>query len=245
MNLPSTIVTLLCSALLLPVVKAGNSTVARERIIVRPAVAPKVETSSTEFKTNLLYDSLDLGALGLNKQALLHAYKGMEKLAGKGRLNEPDILTICDFSQSSKRKRLYIIDVTNFKVLMNTYVAHGKNSGLEYAQRFSNRIKSHQSSLGFYITRNTYHGKHGLSLKLTGLEAGFNDKAEARALVVHGANYIGPSRSGTTNIGRSYGCPAVPRKDAARMIDLIKDGSCLFIYHPSKTYLKGSKILNM
>ena len=244
MNLTSTIVTLLFPFLLVPAPEAGNSTVAPEKLVLGNESKNEAHASSLENKANSIFDSLQLDDLGLDREALLYAFEGQQKLAVKGKLSETDILTICDFSQSSGRKRMYIIDVKNYKLLLNTYEAHGKNSGLEYAERFSNKMKSHQSSLGFYVTGNTYHGKHGLSLKLAGQETGINDKAEARALVVHGANYIGPNRSGSTYMGRSYGCPAVPVKQAALVINLIKKGSCLFIYHPSRNYLKNSKILN-
>ena len=174
---------------------------------------------------------------------MLYAYRGQQKLARKGVLDNTDILTVCDFTRPSNSKRMYIIDVRNFKLLVNTYVAHGKNSGKKYAQRFSNRPESLQSSLGFYVTKTTYSGKHGLSLRLSGLEKGFNDKAERRAVVVHGAPYIGDD-FGTAFMGRSFGCPAVPKEIASKVINIIKNGSCLFIYHPSKSYLHGSRILN-
>src|SRR5690606_9287043 len=146
-----------------------------------------------------------------------------------------DVLSICDFSQSSKRKRLYIIDLEQKKLLMQTFVAHGKNSGSEYAKNFSNRPESHQSSLGFYVTRSTYYGEHGLALKIDGLERGINDKAFARNIVVHGSDYVGNSfLKNNKKIGRSFGCPAVPREQAPKIIQTIKQGTCLFIYHPSK-----------
>lgn len=191
-----------------------------------------------------LYDSLNLNQYGLSLQALEYAYKGYQKLKTKGILDNPGILTICDFTKSSFNKRMYILDVENYKMLLHTYVAHGKNSGGEYARRFSNQARSLASSLGFFITRNIYFGKHGLSLKLAGLEPGFNDKAERRAVVVHGAPYIGNSRLNSDYMGRSFGCPAVPLSEASKVINLIKDGTCLFIYHPSANYLHGSKILN-
>ncbi len=198
---------------------------------------------SYKTPSRLLYDSLKLGQFGLSLQALEYAYKGYERLETKGTLKNPSILTICDFSKSSAEKRMYIIDVANYKMLLNTYVAHGKNSGGEYARKFSNRVKSLASSLGFFVTKNIYHGKHGLSLKLAGLEPGYNDKAEQRAVVIHGAPYIGDNCH-SSYMGRSFGCPAVPRAEASKVIDLIKDGTCLFIYHPSASYLHGSKILN-
>lgn len=172
------------------------------------------------------------------------AYKGQQYLNERGSLANSDILAIVDFSQSSKKKRLYIIDTRDYKVLVNTYVAHGKNSGLNSAERFSNVPESLQSSLGFYVTKKTYFGKHGLSLRLAGMERGFNDKAEERAIVVHGANYIGSNRLASSYMGRSFGCPAVPQAQSEEVINILKDGTCLFIYHPTHQYLHGSKILN-
>jgi hypothetical protein len=194
---------------------------------------------SISAKAALLYDQLNLDEKGLSEEAFEYAYKGYEYLLEKNLVSHEGLLTICDLSQSSKQKRLYLIDLADNKIVLNTYVAHGRNSGGEYATRFSNKASSRQSSLGFYITKNTYMGEHGLSLRVEGLEPGFNDKAYRRAIVVHGADYIG---DGST--GRSYGCPAVPKKESKEIINTIKNGTCLFVYHPDKKYLQGSKILN-
>ena len=195
-------------------------------------------------ESNKLYDSLRLENLGLSRQALLYAYKGYAHLLSEGRLVKDDIVTICDFSQSSRKKRLYVIDVKRVKVLMNTYVAHGRNSGVDMATHFSNRPQSLESSLGFYVTKGTYTGKHGLSLRIDGLEKGWNDLAEERAVVIHGADYVGAHRLNAPYMGRSFGCPAVPANEVSKLIDIIKDGTCLFIFHPTGSYLHGSKILN-
>ncbi len=242
--LPLSIVCLLATFLLFPVVKAGSSKQIAKTETVEENAAARSGAVVAEAVAKALYDSLKLDKLGLSKEALLYAYKGQQKLEEEGIVQNPDILTVCDFSQPSDKKRMYILDVKNYKVLLNTYVAHGKNSGLEYAKQFSNRPESLQSSLGFYVTKGTYFGKHGLSLKLAGQERGFNDKAEARAVVVHGANYIGDNRLGAPYMGRSFGCPAVPQKLASKVINTIKDGTTLFIYHPSQQYLHGSTILN-
>jgi len=239
--LPLSFVFLLCTFLLLPVVKAGSNSGYPETI--SSTDNNNAEASSVEKYGNLLYDSLHLGEMGMKKDALLYAYKGQQHLVQEGKLSNATILTVCDFSQPSDSKRLYIIDVRNFKVLLNTYVAHGKNSGGLYAQRFSNRPSSLQSSLGFYVTKGTYFGTHGLSLRLAGQDRGYNDRAEARAIVVHGASYIGDEWLGG-KMGRSFGCPAVPARIAPKVIDLIKNGTCLFIYHPLKSYLHGSNVLN-
>jgi hypothetical protein len=203
------------------------------------------KTSSFDAEMELIYDSLQLQKRGLKKEAFNYAFTGYKKLEEEGKLNKEGLITICDLSQSSKRKRLYLIDLNECKLLLNTYVAHGKNSGGEYAKKFSNRPESRQSSLGFYRTKKTYYGGHGLALTLSGLEPGFNDKAERRKIVLHGSLYIGDNyRRWGKYMGRSFGCPAVPMKQSKTLINTIKDGSCLFIYHPSKNYLSGSKILN-
>jgi len=199
----------------------------------------------TDNTATVLYQSLELEVKGLSKEAFEYAWKGYQKLLENKQLSNSGYLTICDFSQSSKQKRLYLIDINNETVVMNTWVAHGRNSGLDYATKFSNTPESLQSSLGFYVTKQTYTGEHGLSLKVQGLEPGFNDKAFQRAIVIHGADYIGAQRmSSSSFMGRSYGCPAVPKEESATLINTIKNGTCLFIYHPSKKYLANSKILN-
>ena len=130
-------------------------------------------------------------------------------------------------------------------MLFNTYVAHGQNSGKEFANRFSNAPESFQSSLGFYETSETYQGKNGYSMHLTGLEKGINDKADQRAIVMHGAPYVSENYIHSQGyIGRSWGCPAVPEKHNKPIIDRIKNGTCLFIYAGNKTYSRKSKILN-
>lgn len=204
-----------------------------------------VYSVANENKAGRLYEEMQLSSFGLSRQAFEFAYKGYQNVIKKQKLSNPSILTICDLSQSSNKKRLYILDLEENKVLMTSYVAHGRGSGGEYASRFSNNSRSHQSSLGFYITSSTYYGEHGLSLRLKGLEAGFNDRAARRAIVVHAATYIGDEYLQTNKfMGRSYGCPAVPGAECSEIIDLIKDGTCLFIYHPTKRYLQRSRILN-
>lgn len=188
---------------------------------------------------------MNLEQMGLSRQAFEYAYQGYNALVQKKKIRPGGNLAICDFSQSSKKKRMYIVDMSAKEVVMNTYVAHGKKSGGEFATKFSNKPGSHQSSLGFYITNNTYYGEHGLSLRMTGVEKGINDKALPRNIVIHGASYIEESRlKQLGNMGRSFGCPAVPSKQSKQIINLLSNGHCLFIYHPSKKYLSESKLLN-
>lgn len=199
---------------------------------------------NSNARKSMLYDSLQLSALGLSKQAFIEGFKGYEVLRSSGKLNNDNILTIADFSLPSSRKRLFVIDIENLKLLYNTYVAHGRNSGKEYANRFSNTPQSNMSSLGFYITKETYKGEHGLSLKLEGEEKGINDNAKNRAIVIHCADYVSEKMIQAFGyIGRSLGCPALPKKYSKPIIETIKDGSCFFIYSPNQQYLTRSPLL--
>ena len=210
---------------------------------VAPPAADRIIDPGHHFSS--LYTQLDLSQQGLSRQAFDAACKGYQELLDRGIISDTGYLAICDFSQSSSQKRFYLLQMEEGRLIKRTYVAHGKNSGTEYASRFSNRPQSLQSSLGFYITRQTYYGQHGLSLRLDGLEKGYNDKAMARAIVVHGADYIEEEWLARNNtMGRSFGCPALPRDESKEIIKLISNGSCLFIYHPSRNYLNYSKLLN-
>lgn len=162
------------------------------------------------------------------------AYEGYESLKSQHKL-ENTILTIIDFSLSSNQKRMWVIDMELNKVLYHSLVAHGRNSGEEFASDFSNKSESYKSSLGFYITGETYHGKHGSSLRLDGIEKGVNDNARKRAVVIHGADYVSESFiKNNHRLGRSQGCPALPVEITQQVISTIKDKSVLFIYHPSR-----------
>ncbi|RYG41661.1 MAG: murein L,D-transpeptidase catalytic domain family protein [Chitinophagaceae bacterium] len=200
--------------------------------------------STTLVAVPLIYDSLHLELAGLNREAFDFAKKGWDKLDREGKLANDSILAIVDFSQSSTKKRLYVLDMRNYRVLFNTLVAHGRNSGQEWAESFSNSISSFKSSPGFYITGQTYNGSNGYSMKLTGLETGINDKAFERAIVMHGAGYVSEKFIGSRGyIGRSQGCPAVPVKDAKKIINTLKNGACLYIYTPQSDYLTQSQLL--
>jgi hypothetical protein len=201
--------------------------------------------SDNTDEASSVYDNVNLQQYGLSKEVFDYAWKGYQLLLERKKISRTGYLTICDFSQSSRQKRLYVIDIYNCKLVTNTWVAHGRNSGTDYATKFSNTPESLQSSLGFFITSQTYTGEHGLSLRINGVEPGYNDKAMTRSIVIHGATYVDGARAKAgVMMGRSFGCPAVPAKESAVIITTIKNGTCLFIYHPSKNYLLGSKILN-
>ncbi len=191
-----------------------------------------------------IYDSLKLNTLGLSKTAFENALKGFTQLRSMGKIANDNILSIVDFSLPSNKKRLFVIDIKNFKILFNTYVAHGRNSGKEFAKEFSNDPESFKSSLGFYVTGATYKGSHGFSLHLEGEEKGINDNAYSRAIVMHGAPYVSESVLKSQGfLGRSLGCPALPARLYKPIIEKIKNGSCLFLYSPNEEYLSHSRLL--
>ncbi len=192
-----------------------------------------------------IYDLISLGQYGLEKDVFFNAYKGFQYLQSKGLLKKTNVLTICDYSQSSRNKRLYVIDVVNSRLLFNTYVSHGKNSGEEFASSFSNLFNSNKSSLGFLVTGQPYKGRAGLSLELNGMEPGINDRVKMRSIVLHGSRYVTASVAGARGaISRSYGCPAVPYGIHFRIIDAIKGGSCVFVSYPDDWYTHTSVVLN-
>lgn len=171
-----------------------------------------------------------------------------QAIAGYSSINAKNskVLSIVDFSKPSGDKRLFIIDIEAAKLLYNTFVAHGKNSGFTTPTKFSNKIGSLKSSLGFYLTGQTYTGRHGYSLLLEGLENGINDNARKRGVVIHGANYVNKKCAEQNNrIGRSWGCPSVSPELSREIIDVIKDGSVLYIYADDENYQKKSVFLEI
>jgi hypothetical protein len=193
-----------------------------------------------EFKSNiditieLEYNNLHSNHYSLPKHEIFaQALKGYYLLKEKG-LIKKNIVTLIDFSLSSNSKRLWVIDLATNTVLFQSLVAHGRSTGEEFAKNFSNSAQSFKSSLGFYATGEIYTGKHGISLKLDGLEKGVNDNARNRGVVIHGADYVSDIFiKNNKRLGRSQGCPALPEELSKAIIDVIKDKSCLFIYHPS------------
>lgn len=218
----------------------GNIPVSKTSTI---PVSGKENTGNSNM--SLIYDSLNLDDLGLSQDAFNYAIAGYEKLKQSGKIINDKVLSIVDFTKPSYKKRLFVIDLSNFKLLFNTYVAHGQNTGKEYAKAFSNKPESYQSSLGFYVTSGTYVGKNGFSMHLDGLEYGINHLAEERAIVMHGAPYVSEGMIRSQGyIGRSHGCPAVPEKLNKPIIEKIKNGSCFFIYSDNRSYLSKSRLLH-
>lgn len=193
-----------------------------------------------------IYADVNLADTALSRDIFTMALKGLKKLDINGKLQNPNIVTIADYSQSSNKKRFYVIDLKNKKLLYNTYVAHGRNTGDEYAKSFSNDEGSLKSSLGFYITENPIIGSHtGFALLINGVEKGFNDHAIKRAIIIHAAEYATENfikKNG--RLGRSLGCPALPPDLNKPIIETIKGGTCLFLYNPDNKYICSSSLLN-
>ncbi|MCD6544811.1 MAG: murein L,D-transpeptidase catalytic domain family protein [Flavobacteriaceae bacterium] len=169
---------------------------------------------------------------------------GYNKLLKDKKIQNSKFLTVIDLSLSANKNRFFLIDFKSNKIIHKSKVAHGRNSGGEFAKYFSNKIGSYQSSIGFYKTAETYQGKHGLSLRLDGLENS-NNNARKRAIVIHSADYVSDlfiKKNG--RLGRSLGCPSLPKEGFLSIIKYIKNGSVLFIYYPEKNYLKNSLLVS-
>ncbi|MBM3440145.1 MAG: murein L,D-transpeptidase catalytic domain family protein [Bacteroidetes bacterium] len=197
------------------------------------------------IQADSLYTQMQLAQSGLQFQAFLLAFKGYQKMLDLGMIAKRGLLSIADFSLPSNTQRFFVVDMQHGKLLFKTWVAHGRNSGRVFATDFSNQPASFKSSLGFYLTLRPYYGDKGYALKLQGIEAGINDNAFERAIVIHGADYVNEKIAATQGyLGRSLGCPALPMQLNKKVINTIREGSCFFIYHPNPTYLNNSKLLN-
>lgn len=196
----------------------------------------------TERYIKYVYDKIKFPKNSkLRYEPFRNGFYGYLNMLEAGKISRSSTLSICDFTLSSNVKRLWIIDLDKKKVLFNTLVAHGMGTGEEFAVAFSNINDSHQSSQGFFTTGETYIGNNGYSLKLNGVDGSYNNNAYDRAIVIHGAEYVCDEFArANKRIGRSHGCPALPVDMAPKIIDLIKNGSCFFIYHTSNNYLKNS-----
>lgn|SRR5436190_19693063 len=202
---------------------------------IKPS-SPKTVNIESRYKMNAetVYGSLNANNFSLPKlESFSKGLAGFYELKSKG-LIKKNLLTLIDFSLSSNAKRLWVINLDTNTVLYNSLVAHGIKTGDEFANSFSNKNSSFKSSLGFYATGETYNGKHGTSLRLDGLEKELNSNARARGVVMHSADYVSESFiQRNKKLGRSQGCPALPKELSKDIINTIKNKSCLFIYHPS------------
>lgn len=182
----------------------------------------------------------------ISYKALQYGLKGYHHIRKSNKLKKQKHLTIVDFSLPSNEERLFVIDLDKNKVVHRSLVSHGMETGDLNAVKFSNEHDSHMSSLGFYITGRVYRGRHEESIKLHGLEKGFNDNAYDRGVVIHRADYATREflESNDNVLGRSLGCPAVPFDQYQELLGMVRDGSCFFIYYPDKHYLRKSRVVN-
>lgn len=184
-------------------------------------------------------------AEGVSPDVLRLALNAVTCAASHGDIEAPRTLTLIDYSRPSVEPRLWVYDLTSGEMLFKELVAHGRDTGENMATRFSDRMNSHQTSLGLFVTDDTYVGRNGYSLRLDGLEPGFNASARDRAIVMHGASYVDPQFAASQGrLGRSWGCPALREAVARKVIDTIRGGGVIFSYYPDPTWLKTSRYLN-
>ncbi len=200
-----------------------------------------------EFEQSMqtFYQSLKADKYDLNFKAFNYAMMGYYSMLGQNKLANERYVSIIDFTKPSNEKRFYTIDLNQMKIIYHTYVAHGRNTGTVYAEKFSDVPQSHQSSMGFYVTGKTYMGNKGFSLKLHGDEAGYNKNMYDRGIVIHTADYVSDDIARAQGrLGRSWGCPVLPETVYKPIIYKIKNGSMIFAYYDDPTYLRTSKYLN-
>jgi L,D-transpeptidase-like protein len=202
-------------------------------------LGPKLAATAPSGSAPRSYAKLEQAAqrAGLRAEVLRLALGAHARAVRQGWTTAP-MLTVIDYSRRSRERRLWVLDLARERVLASELVAHGRGTGDDNARRFSNRAGSLASSLGTFITGATYRGRHGLALRLRGMDAGLNDRAEARAIVIHGADYVSPEavrRLG--RLGRSQGCPALAPSVVGRIIGLIGGGTVLFAYYPDADLL--------
>lgn len=205
-------------------------------------VAPNTLSASTASFNKAAFAETDIGTLDRN---VLDLALGAASCAVRsGEVKAPRTLTVIDYSKPSSQERLWVFDLTTRELLYEELVAHGQGTGANVATKFSNDNESHQTSLGLFVTDTTYVGKNGYSLRLDGLDEGYNDKARDRAIVMHGAPYVSEAFvKANGRLGRSWGCPAVSDAVARQLIDRVKGGGLVFAYYPDAKFLKSSKYL--
>ncbi len=210
---------------------------------VVPAAANKVNTVQRPRVGAAISVSKAIDA-GVSPEVLELALNATSCAAISGAIDTPPTLTLIDYSRPSVEPRLWVFDLATGDLLFRELVAHGRNTGDNLATKFSNDMDSRQTSLGLFVTDDPYVGSNGYSLRLDGLDVGFNDRARDRAIVMHGAPYVDPNLAAAQGrIGRSWGCPALRPAIASRVIDRIRGGSVIFSYYPDQEWLQSSRFL--
>jgi hypothetical protein len=221
LRLPIIGAALVAATLLIPNAINASTSVSFARADFDPAAIGTIETDVFELALNAASCAVRTGAV-----------------------TAPPTLTVIDYSKPSTERRLWVFDLKAKELVYEELVAHGQGSGANMATAFSNENESHQTSLGLFVTKDTYVGKNGYSLRLDGLDRGVNDRARERAIVMHGAPYVSEQFvKANGRLGRSWGCPAVSDAVARKMIDLVKGGGLVFSYYPDAEWLKNSKYL--
>ncbi|QNF31770.1 murein L,D-transpeptidase catalytic domain family protein [Adhaeribacter swui] len=216
---------------------SNNHDTKTQKTHLSAATSEAIRFAAFQVDVYKLYEEIGLEQSGLSLDVFNEALLGYINLKAQGQLSDKKLLTVVDFNKPSTEKRLWVIDLAAKKVLFNSLVAHGKNSGDNIAQEFDNTVSSEKSSLGFYVTQNIYYGKHGKSLKLVGKDKDFNTNALERCVVMHGADYVSDNFIAQHGrLGRSQGCPALPMENYSKIIDEVKDKTCLFIHADKKDY---------
>lgn len=203
-----------------------------------------VDAHAANPPSGTLVRELAAAAPGLRPEVLRLALSAAQSAAERGLVKRDDLLTVIDYSIASTEPRLFVFDLDARRLIFCELVAHGKNSGEKFTTSFSNKEGSRATSLGLFVTGSTYYGSNGYSLRLDGLDEGFNDRAMDRAIVMHGAAYVNESTAlSLGRLGRSWGCPAVRKEIAQRLIDTVRGGSPLFAYYPDTQWLSNSRFL--
>ena len=208
--------------------------------------APDEQSVTTsELSRRDLVNGIEAEAAGVSRPVLDLALGAVACAVAAGDVAPPPTLTLIDYSRPSTEPRLWVFDLRTGELRFRELVAHGKGTGENLAEHFSDTMNSHQSSLGLFVTRDTYVGSNGYSLRLDGLEPGFNGRARERAIVMHGAPYVDAAFAATQGrLGRSWGCPALREAVAREVIDFVRDGGVIFSYYPDAAWLKESKFVN-
>ena len=216
---------------------AGSNNSKAEKTQLSAATSEAIRFAAFQVDVFQIYEEIGLEQSGLSLDVFNEALLGYLNLKAQGQLSDKKLLTVVDFNKPSTEKRLWVIDLAAKKVLFNSLVAHGKNSGANIAEEFDNTVSSEKSSLGFYVTQDIYQGKHGKSLKLVGMDEDFNTNALERCVVMHGADYVSDAFIAQNGrLGRSQGCPALPMENHSQIIEEVKGKTCLFIHADKKDY---------
>lgn len=227
-----------------PAADTAGKPVVAESIAVHPINTVHVEAPAT-YPIGSAIDMAEAAEAGVSAEVLELALTATSCAAASGAIDTaPPTLTVIDYSLPSTEPRLWVFDLATGDLLFKELVAHGKNTGENLATKFSNQMDSRQTSIGLFVTDDTYVGSNGYSLRLDGLDAGFNDRARDRAIVMHGAPYVNEAIAATHGrIGRSWGCPALRTAIASKVIDTIRGGSVIFSYYPDQEWLQRSRFL--